>query len=137
MEKRLIKELAGEFVKDSGVIAAYLFGSATNKFFGSHSDIDLAILLREPSEYRKPLALSARASLVLRSDRIDILILNRAPVFLRFRVLQEGTLLMCQDEMMLADFVESTLRDHFDFKHHLDIFYKEYQYSLRETYGTR
>lgn len=135
-EQKLLDELKTVFAKEEDIIALYLFGSVTTAFSSARSDIDLAILLREPFNYRRPLALSTQASLILKRDEVDLLVLNSAPLSLGYRILQEGKLLLCTDELSLANFIESILQRYFDFKPDLESFYRDFQDSFQITYGT-
>ena len=42
-------------------------------------------------------------------------VLNQAPLSFRYRVIKEGVVLVIRDEALRCEFVESTLRDYFDF----------------------
>jgi len=136
-ERELLEELKIAFAKERDIIALYLFGSATTNLFSTHSDIDLAILLEEPFNYRRTLLLSAQASLILKKDNIDLLALNTTPLFLTYRILREGKLLFCQDEEIFSNFVESILQQYFDFKPDLESYYQDFQYSFKKAYGNR
>ncbi len=120
---------------DKDIAALYLFGSRADGHSTPMSDFDLAVLLKEPYDRKKILEVSVKASLALKTDDVDVLELNTAPVFLAHRVLREGILLFENDELYVSDYIEKTLRHYFDFKYHLDRYYKEYQTSLRLSYG--
>lgn len=135
MEENLSEKLKECLRANEGVVAVYIFGSMATGSFTKYSDIDLAVLMKEPFTPKNVLLLSARVSLILKTDKIDLLVLNTAPVFLSFRVLKEGKLLFCYNEDVLASFIESSLRNYFDFGYQLKEFYKEYQHSLLATYG--
>jgi len=74
------------------VILAYLFGSQAEGTVGPQSDYDIALLVRRPS-----LALQARLAheigLILGTNRVDVVFLNRAPVELAYAVIAQGRLL--------------------------------------------
>lgn len=130
--KEKLEESLGQ---DKDIAALYLFGSRTGDYSTPMSDFDLAVLLKEPYGRKKILRVSARASLALHTDDVDILALNTAPVFLANRILREGILMFENDELYVSNFIEKTLRHYFDFKHHLDMYYKEYRTSLGLSYG--
>jgi len=86
--QRLIQYLAGT----EQVLLAYLFGSQAEGTAGPQSDYDIALLVRQPS-----LALQARLAheigIILGTDRVDVVFLNRAPVELAYAVIAQGQLL--------------------------------------------
>jgi len=80
--------------EDKEILLAYLFGSQAEGTAGPQSDYDIALLVRQPS-----LALQARLAheigIILGTDRVDVVLLNRAPVELAYAVIVQGQLL-CQ-----------------------------------------
>jgi hypothetical protein len=84
------------------VVAAWLFGSAVTGRRGPEPDLDVAILLdHEPANgsTRMDLVIQWQGRLVdeLRTDRVDVVILNGAPLGLCHQVLRQGRLLYCHD----------------------------------------
>lgn len=73
-------------------ILAYLFGSQAAGTAGPQSDYDIALLVRNPS-----LDLQARLaheiSIILGTDRVDVVFLNRVPVELAYAVIAQGQLI--------------------------------------------
>jgi len=78
--------------EDKEILLAYLFGSQADGTAGPQSDYDIALLVRQPS-----LALQARLAheigIILGTDRVDVVLLNRAPVELAYAVIAQGQLL--------------------------------------------
>ncbi|TPW17996.1 MAG: DNA polymerase beta domain-containing protein [bacterium] len=95
------------------IVAAWLFGSAVTGRRGPEPDLDFAILLE-----REPASGSARMNLViqwqgrlvdeLRTDRLDVVILNGAPLGLCHQALRYGRLLYCRDHAVRVDFETRT-----------------------------
>jgi predicted nucleotidyltransferase len=85
---RLIRYLSGA----EEILLAYLFGSQADGTAGPQSDYYIALLVRQPS-----LALQARLAheigIILGTDRVDVVLLNRAPVELAYAVIVQGQLL--------------------------------------------
>jgi len=84
------------------VSLAYLFGSQADGTVGPLSDYDLGVLVEQPSadvRYR----LSHALSRVLGTDRIDLVLLNDAPIELAYGIIAQGRLLY---ERSLATRVE-------------------------------
>jgi uncharacterized protein len=105
-----------------GIVAAYLFGSVARGTATAVSDVDVAVLFEECP----PRTLSGRhADLAgalegALNRRVDLVILNRAPVDLVHRVMRDGRLVM--DRLPSARIrVEVRARnDYFDLKPILD-----------------
>jgi predicted nucleotidyltransferase len=104
----------------AGVQAAFLFGSRATGRARPDSDIDIAVLLENapPSHERKgvlwPL-LTALGS-ELRSDRVDLVVLNEAPPKLAFQVLKQGLVAFARDPVELHRFRVRTYSLHADYE---------------------
>jgi predicted nucleotidyltransferase len=76
------------------VVAAWLFGSRARGTARPESDVDLALLVREPSEPglrpRLRLQLTCADALGLPAERVDLVLLDHAPALLTHEVLREG-----------------------------------------------
>lgn len=83
------------------VLEAYLFGSHAHGAAQPHSDIDVAVYIDETVAeegafgYRAQLITEIMAD--LRSNDIDLLILNRAPPVLYYHVLRDGIRVLSRD----------------------------------------
>lgn len=102
---RLRERLMGE----TDVAVAYLFGSRAHGDSGPLSDVDVAVLLLGgEAPGRRELELRAVIEGVIATEtvgstgggppRVDLVILNDAPVSVAYRVLAQGTLLLSRDE---------------------------------------
>lgn len=83
------------------VLEAYLFGSVAAGSAQAHSDVDVAVYLREPrppgSAFGYVADLTAALMHVLQSNRVDIVVLNEAPPLLYHRVLRDGARILTRD----------------------------------------
>lgn len=109
--------LVETLLTESRVVAAYLFGSLARGTAGPLSDIDVGLLVGDPSEGeaacgRTMDALCRR----LRTSRVDIVSLADAPVPLRYRVIRDGLLVACRDAAAVERFVAETILQYLDFK---------------------
>ncbi len=86
--QRLIPYLAGT----EQVLLAYLFGSQAEGTAGPQSDYDIALLVRQPSLALQA-SLAHEIGIILGTDRVDVVFLNRAPVELAYAVIAQGQLL--------------------------------------------
>jgi predicted nucleotidyltransferase len=81
------------------VLAAYLFGSVARGTSGPLSDVDIAVLLSdEVDPWTVQLDLMSAIASAIGSSDVDVVVLNRAPVSLGYRVLRDGVLLLSRDE---------------------------------------
>ncbi|NPV53845.1 MAG: nucleotidyltransferase domain-containing protein [Firmicutes bacterium] len=119
--QQLIAKLEAFFADRAEVIFAYLFGSQARAQAGPLSDIDIAVFLNdtvEPAHYtRYRLELWGALSALLHRNDIDIVVLNRAPVLLRHRVLRDGKLILCRNEGARINFTIETGRRFWDTAH--------------------
>lgn len=107
---------------DRDLVALYLFGSYAEGKQTSVSDIDLAVLLDRgfpPARYfEKKLNLLSTITSALRTDEVDLIILNQAPPALSYRVLSQGRLLYEEEDgkAQRVSFQVKTFDRYFDFK---------------------
>ena len=83
------------------VLEAYLFGSHATGRAQAHSDIDVAVYIDAPRNpnpaYGYAAELTAHLMAALRSNEIDVVILNQAPPVLYHRVLRDGRRILARD----------------------------------------
>jgi len=98
------------------VLFAYLFGSCATGDITPLSDVDIAIYTApETGGYDKKLELWHGLSTALKTEKLDLVLLNSAPVSLVFRVLQKRTLLLDRDPLKRHAFESLMMRKYFDF----------------------
>lgn len=105
--RRLKEVFAGK-----GVVLAYLFGSYAEGTATPKSDLDIAVLVEGESgdlyESYRELFLAVREA--LGTERFDLLLLNGAPLSLKFEVVSHGRLIYCRDEDLLNEFEMDVIR---------------------------
>jgi predicted nucleotidyltransferase len=101
-----------------GVRLAYLFGSQAAGRARADSDVDVAVLLRpdlsDDARFETRLALIGELGQLLRTDNVDLVVLNEAPPLLAYEVLHKGRVLYCADERERIEFQVRTLREYED-----------------------
>jgi predicted nucleotidyltransferase len=121
-----LPELAEHFRKVPEVVAIYLFGSFARGEEGPLSDIDIALLLRPgmAREQMSDLSLEAlaQANRLLGTDEVGFVLLNEAPLTLRYRVVSEGQVLVDNDPSLRLAFEVHTEDLYMDFKPLLDAY---------------
>ena len=81
-----------------GVSLVYVFGSQVEGRLGPMSDYDLAVLVDRTADGRRIQAhLAHELARALQTDRIDVVLLNRAPVELAYAIIAQGQVLYERD----------------------------------------
>lgn len=104
-------------LKKYPAILAYIFGSETKGRSGPLSDIDIAVLvdksLNKSELFDLRLRLSNKLSAIT-NKRVDLVILNNAPVQLAFEVIKNGKLICRTDNSIKVDFEHMILSKYLD-----------------------
>lgn len=113
MEDRL-RTLRTLLAEREGIALAYLFGSQARGDAGPASDLDLAVLVDAPSaEFRYRLAYVVGE--VLGEARVDVVLLNSAPVELIYAIISEGVLVYQRDLASRVEFEARALARYGDY----------------------
>ena len=100
------------------ILFAYLFGSQATGKARANSDVDIAVYLSKKIRSKQTLdwrlTLMAELSRVLRTDAVEIIVLNEAPLVLRYEVVSKGKLLVNADPSKELDFKLRTRDEYFD-----------------------
>jgi predicted nucleotidyltransferase len=119
----LVKAQMAAIFEGHSVVFAYLFGSQARGETGLLSDVDIAIYLSEAvaREQRFDLRLTVLGELsdLLKTDAVDVVVLNDAPPLLTHRILKEGLLLFCADERVRLEFETHAVLKYLDWKPYL------------------
>lgn len=114
---RMIREIVNVIAaRDRGIAAAYLFGSQASGRARADSDVDLAVLYARqpvPALSGGPLTLEGELERSL-GRRVQLVVLNGAPVDLAIRVLRRGRLVYERDRSARIRFEVSTRNTYFD-----------------------
>ena len=128
IDLRLRDGLARGLRAEPTVRLAYLFGSRARGAARPDSDVDVAVLVDDacvttPTRVKETMwrLVPAMAGDV-RSDLIDLVLLNEAPALLRHRVIRDGVLLTARTDAERARFARRTIRDHQDIEPRLRAF---------------
>jgi uncharacterized protein len=97
----LVARLGLELAKRPEILEAYLFGSRARGEARAHSDVDVAVYVDAaqvaPSAYGYEATLGTELMRALATDRVDVVVLNRAPPLLYHRVLRDGVRLLSRE----------------------------------------
>jgi predicted nucleotidyltransferase len=111
-------ETLGEHVGQvPGVVFGYLFGSAASDRMGPLSDVDVAVYLDYSVDpFETKLAILDRVSKHLETDRLDLVVLNDAPLALAGRVLANRRVIVDHDPFARHQYESMIIREFADFR---------------------
>ena len=99
------------------IVFAYLFGSAGSSRFGPLSDVDVAVYLARGVDVNEGLLRTIRdVTSHLRTDEVDVVLLNNAPTALLGRVLQSRRVILDRDPFLRHRFESRSIREFLDFR---------------------
>ena len=108
-----IRETAARF---PSVWAAYHFGSGAAGCSGPLSDVDIAVLIDPSARDETCGEMEDALCRALRTDRVDLVLLNRAPPSLAYRVIRDGRRVICRNARACEAFESDTVMRHLDFQ---------------------
>jgi predicted nucleotidyltransferase len=98
------------------IIFAYLFGSFGKGKHFPLSDVDIAVYLKEPSDIQeKKMEILGALIDILQTDEIDLVVLNRAPLPLRMKILENKKVVVDREPFRRHHYESLTMREYFDF----------------------
>ena len=101
---------------DADILFAYLFGSLARKKEGPLSDIDIAVYLAEKVAFaEKKMEILGSLMNILKTDEIDLLVLNKAPLTLRMKILENKKVIVDKAPLVRHQYESLTMRQYFDF----------------------
>jgi predicted nucleotidyltransferase len=111
MEPEALKdELSTVLPSLKGVRMVYLFGSRVENNVGPMSDFDVAVLVdRAADGPRLRARLAHELARVLQTDRVDVVLLNRAAIELAYAVVAQGKVLYEQDVATRVEYEATVL----------------------------
>ena len=112
--KRVVEFLS----KQEHVKLAYLFGSVAEGKQGKLSDVDLAVFLDESlskkERFNLQLKLISDLTSILKTDTVDLVIMNDAPLSLNYEIIKANHPLLVRDEGKKIDFEHGILSRYLD-----------------------
>lgn len=124
------------FRAQNDVVAVYLFGSRASGAAGPLSDIDIAVLLKEglgkDIYSEKEMIYLSRANDILHTDEVSFVLLNKAPLTIKYGVITEAKVLFSRDEEVRLSFEERVMDEYMDFRPVLDDYDREFLRQIRE-----
>jgi len=115
-----LQQLRVALENDSTVAAAYLFGSQARGTATGASDLDIGILFHSGIEASRHfdlrLQLITRIMAVLKTENVDVVVLNDSTLYLTHEVVSHGKLLLEKDHRQRAAFEADRVGRFLDFK---------------------
>jgi len=114
--------LNGYLQKHPEIEVAYIFGSLAQGKTNALSDIDIAIITDSQQINNKTYRYGYKAEILtdliklLKTNNIDLVILNKANTLLKHRVLHHGILIYSKNERERINFQIDTINKYNDFK---------------------
>ena len=116
--KKIVRVTSEYFAKRDDIIFAYLFGSYAKEKQTHLSDIDIAVYIREKKGISdKKLKILMDLSRLLKTDDIDLVILNKAPISLLTKILAHKIILNDKIPTIRHSFESLNMRMGFDFSY--------------------
>jgi predicted nucleotidyltransferase len=121
--RRLVENLRKQLGARPEILEAYLFGSRARGGAQPHSDVDVAVYIdpdhRVDSLFGYAAELTADLVALLRSNDVDVVVLNRVPPLLYHRVLRDGLRLFTRDARATTTREGQALSRYCDYVPHL------------------
>jgi len=122
------QELTNFFSTIDNVHIAYLFGSTVKGNVNKLSDIDIAVMLDENLSKKDmldmELDLISELTRVLKSDKIDLVVLNYTPLLLKYNIIKYGHFLTSYESKRIAfeaNVMSRYLDEQYYIKRHTDM----------------
>jgi len=113
-----VDEIRAFIRKEEAVRVAYLFGSHATGQAGPLSDLDIAVLLDRRLGKQECFDLRLRLingiSSISKTDKVDIVLMNSAPLLLNYNVISKGRVLDSKDELQRVVFETYILSRYLD-----------------------
>lgn len=115
-------KLEGFFKKRRHVELAYFFGSYARGETGRLSDIDVGVYLSDAlskkEKRNEQLELIAELTTVLKSDRLDLVIMNATSPAINFEIIKANAPVFVRDRGLKVDVEQRIMCDYLDRKFH-------------------
>ena len=109
---KISKAIYEALSKEENIILAYIYGSTAREKEHPFSDIDIAILLKEPS-IDKTIKIHSILTDSL-GEKVDTLLLNLAPPILKYQVIKNGIRIISKNEEARIAFESRALSEGLD-----------------------
>jgi predicted nucleotidyltransferase len=138
--KEVLCTVLPEFFKAREYVElAYLFGSTAEETEGPLSDIDIGVYLSgkltKGERIEKRLELMGELSTLLKTDHVDLLVMNDAAPVINFEVIRPNVPLFVRNEDLKLDVEQHVMSRYLDRKYHEEFLNRELLKRIREKRG--
>ena len=113
--KVLLPKVESYLLKRGDVLFAYLFGGFARGKTTPLSDVDIGVYLTGSKFSERRLEIIGDLIIILKTEEVDLVIMNTAPVTLKMRILKDKRLLVDTAPHARHVFESLTIRSYFDF----------------------
>ncbi len=110
-----IKKIFAAETNNDNILLAYIFGSQIKGKTGLLSDYDFAVFLFRKPSFQFKYKLKNKLVNVLNSGQVDLIILNDAPVEMKYNIIAEGKIIFQKNSIIKTEFEADTLSRYFDY----------------------
>ncbi|MBA3061736.1 MAG: nucleotidyltransferase domain-containing protein [Atribacteria sp.] len=103
------------FSDENNILLAYIFGSQLKGKTGPLSDYDFAVFLSQKPSFQFKYKLKNKLLSILDSKQVDLVILNDAPIELKYKVIATGKVIFQKNSATKVEFEADTLSKYFDY----------------------
>jgi len=100
---------------EDNILLAYIFGSQLKGKTGPLSDYDFAVFLSQKPSSQFKYKLKNKLVNVLDPGQVDLIILNDAPIELKYKVIATGKVIYQKNLAVRVEFEADTLSQYFDY----------------------
>lgn len=108
-------EIKKIFAKEKDILLSYIFGSQLRGKTGPLSDYDFAVFLSRKPSFQFKYKLKNKLMNVLNTGQVDLVILDDAPVELKYKVVATGKIIFQKNSAAKVEFEADTLSRYFDY----------------------
>ncbi|MBD3192626.1 MAG: hypothetical protein GF308_18440 [Candidatus Heimdallarchaeota archaeon] len=131
-----LRAISEQLVEKYPISFVILFGSYAKGKVNNLSDIDLGVFLNRDSKiayFDSLLTLKTLFEEQLKTEQIDLVIINNAPPVLKFEIVAKGILIYCKDRNEFDNQYLQACSEYFDFKFILNRNYQYVRDKIRES----
>ena len=103
------------FAGEKNILLAYIFGSQAIGKTGPLSDYDFAVFLSQKPSFPFKYKLKNKLINILDNKQVDLVILNDAPIELKYKVVATGKVIFQKNSIVKTEFEADTLSRYFDY----------------------
>lgn len=103
------------FSQENNILLACIFGSQLKDKIGPLSDYDFAVFLSQKPSFQFKYKLKNKLLNILNTGQVDLVILNDAPVELKYKVIATGKIIFQKNSIIKTEFEADTLSRYFDY----------------------